>query len=644
MFRVLAGLAAGAASVLATGAAAAPAPLAAYGELPTIEQIAISPDGKLLAIDFVKGEQRSILVQDLAAQKIVTGIRTGDTKVRGLEFAGDDHLIITSSSTSGMLGVMVDRSEWFTVSDFNLARKRVTPLLTDVEMAGNFVNSDPVVRKVDGKPTLFLTGIRFISYEGQATLFRVDLDNDHATPIIDTAGEISTDYLVGADGKPAARVEYDAPSKAWTLDVWRDGSWRAAAARKASIETPEIYGLGRDGRSILIGERDDDRYKVRELSADGVTLGDPLPWGAYAAPIHDPTTHALIGIAALDGDESRYRFFDRDDEAEWHAIEAAFSGKNVGLASWSDDRRKIVVRFDSPTDGPGFALVDLTKGSSQSLGFAYPGLTSADISPVEAVAFRAADGLDISGYLTLPKGRDPKKLPLVVFPHGGPAARDEPGFDWWAQAMASRGYAVLQVNYRGSEGFGWKFMSAGFGEWGGKMQTDLSDGVRYLAAQGKIDPAKVCIVGASYGGYAALAGATIDTGVYRCAVDVSGPADLAKLISWGKDREGRQGIGVERYWDRYMGAKGQSDPHLAAISPAAQAAKVSIPILIIHGKDDSVVPFEQSQIMADALKKAGKPYDFVVLNHEDHWLSSSDTRLQMLQATMDFLAKNNPAD
>jgi dipeptidyl aminopeptidase/acylaminoacyl peptidase len=182
------------------------------------------------------------------------------------------------------------------------------------------------------------------------------------------------------------------------------------------------------------------------------------------------------------------------------------------------------------------------------------------------------------------------------------------------------------------------------GEWGGKMQTDLSDGVRYLAAQGVIDTARVCIVGASYGGYAALAGATLDTGIYRCAVDVAGPSDLPRLIAYGSSREGRQGVGVERYWDRYMGAKGQSDPHLAAISPAFHADKVAIPILIIQGRDDTVVPFEQSQIMADALKRAGKPYDFVILNHEDHWLSRGDTRLQMLQATIDFLVKNNPAN
>ena len=304
----------------------------------------------------------------------------------------------------------------------------------------------------------------------------------------------------------------------------------------------------------------------------------------------------------------------------------------------------MVLHLDSPTEGPGYALVDLTTHSSQWLGSEHPGLESADISPVQPVRFKAADGLPITGYLTLPRGRDAKNLPLVVFPHGGPAARDEPGNDWWAQAMASRGYAVLQVNYRGSEGFGRQFLEAGFGEWGRKMQTDLSDGVRYLAAQGIVDPKRVCIVGASYGGYAALAGATLDQGVYRCAVDVSGPAELAKLVAWGKERDGDEGVAVQRYWLRYMGVSALSDPRLAAISPAEQAAKVSIPILIIHGKDDTVVPFEQSQMMADALAKAGKPYQFVVLNHEDHWLSRGDTRLQMLQATVDFLQKNNPPD
>jgi dipeptidyl aminopeptidase/acylaminoacyl peptidase len=311
----------------------------------------------------------------------------------------------------------------------------------------------------------------------------------------------------------------------------------------------------------------------------------------------------------------------------------------VTLQSMSDDHKTWVVLVDSPTDGAAYAAVDVAAGHGEWVGAEFSGIEFDDVSPVRPVSFKAKDGLALTGYLTTPHGKAAKGLPLVVFPHGGPAVRDKPGFDWWAQAMAAHGYAVLQVNYRGSDGFGSKFLQAGFGEWGRKMQTDLSDGVRELAAQGVVDPKRVCIVGASYGGYAALAGPTLDPGVYRCAVDVAGISDLRRFVTWSRDQSD---LSSERYWDRFMGAKGPGDPHLAEISPAAHAGAADAPILIIHGKDDTVVPFEQSQIMADALKKAGKPVDFVVLNHEDHWLSRSDTRLQMLQATIGFLEKHNP--
>ena len=233
---------------------------------------------------------------------------------------------------------------------------------------------------------------------------------------------------------------------------------------------------------------------------------------------------------------------------------------------------------------------------------------------------------------------DPKNLPLIVLAHGGPASRDVMGFDWWAQAMANRGYAVLQVNFRGSDGFGRSFLNAGFGEWGRKMQTDLSDGVRHLAADGVIDPKRVCIVGASYGGYAALAGAAIDTGVYRCAASYGGVSDLKRMVAWSKERSQAS----FRYWIRFMGADDGKDQALTDLSPAARGDKVNIPILLIHGRDDSVVPLEQSRLMADALKKAGKPVEFVELKGEDHWLSRGETRIQTLSAVIAFLEKHNP--
>ena len=176
------------------------------------------------------------------------------------------------------------------------------------------------------------------------------------------------------------------------------------------------------------------------------------------------------------------------------------------------------------------------------------------------------------------------------------------------------------------------------------MQTDLSDGVRYLAEDGTIDPKRVCIVGGSYGGYAALAGATLDPGVYRCAVSVAGPADLRRMLKWTNEQSGRSDNLSQRYWDRFMGVSGPADPALQSISPIEHLAAVTAPILLIHGRDDTVVPYEQSEVMASALKRAGKAVEFVTLNHEDHWLSRSATRLQMLEATVAFLRTNNPPD
>jgi dipeptidyl aminopeptidase/acylaminoacyl peptidase len=258
----------------------------------------------------------------------------------------------------------------------------------------------------------------------------------------------------------------------------------------------------------------------------------------------------------------------------------------------------------------------------------------------QPLRYTAADGLAIPGYLTLPTGKPPTQLPLVVLVHGGPAARVTADFEWWPQALASQGYAVLQANFRGSA-LGTKFVVAGFGEWGRKMQTDLSDGVRHLAKEGIVDPARVCIVGASYGGYAALAGVTLDPGVYRCAVSVAGVGDVGRMLEWEKRNSSER---AQRFWDRFMGVDGPEDPVVQTISPAENAAAANVPVLLIHGKDDTVVPYEQSEAMLRALRRADKNAELVTLKREDHWLSRGETRVQMLQASVAFLHLHNPPD
>jgi dipeptidyl aminopeptidase/acylaminoacyl peptidase len=221
---------------------------------------------------------------------------------------------------------------------------------------------------------------------------------------------------------------------------------------------------------------------------------------------------------------------------------------------------------------------------------------------------------------------------------------DQVGFDWWAQAFATRGYAVFQPNFRGSSGHGTEFRNAGFGQWGRRMQTDISDGVAALAQQGIIDPKRACIVGASYGGYAALAGVTLKHGLYRCAAAYAGVTDPDEMLQFAYRKWGEQARSDLRYWRSYLlGADATTSSVPDDISPLARAAEADAPILLIHGMDDTVVPIDQSKHMEAALSRAGKSVELLTLKGEDHWLSRSSSRLQMLKAMVGFVEKYNPA-
>ncbi|HEY0650551.1 S9 family peptidase [Phenylobacterium sp.] len=615
------------------------AALSAYGKLPSIEQAEVSPSGHAVAVVVTNGEQRNIVVKDLASGAVLLNGFVGDHKVRNVQWAGDQHLVLVSSTTTTAFSIQNGRREWYFGSLIDLKAKKMRPLIRPTESSLGAIFDTPIVRIYKGEPHVFVQGVVFVDSHGRLSLFRVDLDQG-SSRLIETGSVDTVDWVVDSEGRPLAQELFQRNTGAWSIRLRSGFTWREAVSAKGPLDTPHLIGLGRDGASVMYAAPDAERrWSWRELRADGGALGEPIPILDDQGPLRAAVDGRMIGHYVLAGDEDRYVFFDPADERVWKAIVAAYPGQRVRLESWSTDRKKIVVLVDSQEEGPAYAIVDLNTRKASWLGAEYQQLKAADISPRTPVRFKAADGLQLSGYLTLPKGKTAKNLPLIVFPHGGPASRDTPGFDWWAQGMASRGYAVLQVNFRGSDGLGHRLLEAGHGEWGRKMQTDLSDGVRHLAAQRTIDPKRVCIVGASYGGYAALAGATIDQGVYRCAVSVAGVTDLRRQVAYSTTRGG--GV-TQRYWNRFIGAEGRGDDILDRYSPAKLAQKADIPILLIHGKDDTVVPLEQSKAMSEALTKAGKPHELVVQKGADHWLSKGDTRLQTLEATMAFVEKHNP--
>jgi dipeptidyl aminopeptidase/acylaminoacyl peptidase len=625
-------------AAFATGAAAAG--IDSYGRLPTLEQVRLSPGGDRLA--FVGANQNdrliTVIATDGSGKPVV--MKAGALKLRAMEWADDTHLVIETSETAELPpGYTGSGGEVAHASVFNVLSGKVTVIQPpDNTEASNSVLGFPAVRTVNGRKVLLFKAISFREHRGVITLYSMDLASG-AVRMLDQGGLTEQQIVIGPDGQEIAQTFFE--KGRWTVRVKTAAGWRAQTV-EAPIDVPDVAGLGPGGDTVLVqgvgtgAER--DGYRQLSLK-DGSWLDGRLKAAGFLHRIDDG-----LPVAEASDDENRaVAFFDAAVQKRWAAIGKAFPGEQVDFVSACDDYSKFVVRVFGQTTGAAYMLVDIKAGKAELIGDIYKDVQPADIAQTRAIAYAAADGLKIPAYLTLPRGRPAKGLPLVVLPHGGPAARDALDFDWWAQALASRGYAVLQPQFRGSAGFGEDFRAKGFGEWGRKMQTDLSDGVHYLAGQGTIDPNRVCIVGGSYGGYAALAGVALDPGVYRCAVAVAGIADLKRMLAWEQARSGQNSTTLP-YFERYMGAESQRDPSLATISPITYATKIAAPVLLIHGKDDTVVPIEQSQMMAAALKAAGKPVELVTLPGEDHWLSRSETRLQMLQATARFLEAHNPPD
>ena len=246
----------------------------------------------------------------------------------------------------------------------------------------------------------------------------------------------------------------------------------------------------------------------------------------------------------------------------------------------------------------------------------------------QAVNYEARDGLAIEGYLTLPRDAGEGPLPAIIFPHGGPISYDGSGFDYWTQYFASRGYAVLQMNLRGSAGDGYDFMASGLKSWGLEMQNDVEDGTRWLIEEGIADPDRICVVGASYGGYAALMEASRNPDLYQCAVSFAGVTDVAELVTSHK-RYGN--------YDAVREQAGSGFSELRERSPLHNAETIDIPVLLVHGTRDRNVRVRHSQKMAKELEKEGKDVAYLELEDGDHYLSMQENRIAFFRAMDAFL-------
>ena len=625
----------------------APAPLEAYGALPAVEHIEASPSGDRLALVTVAGEDRVLIILDPNAGQMLGRVEVGLAKVRGLTWIGETDLIITTTTTQALSELGGRRGELQLGQIYNVERRRLVSVLHNAAGVSSLLTGPVMVRQTPEGATPFVRAFSLGS--NRASLYRIDPRSGRGREAVPLTYD-AEGLVFDGSAQPVARATYDRVSGRWALGFWSGRTFDDIWTTVAPLDSPTLMGLGRDGRSVVVSARRSDLQAPGDENGAGLFEVDRAgTWTALPFPrrptylLHHPVSRALIGAAYEGDDGTEYAFLDPVATEAWRRAAGATEGRRPELIDWSDDMQTVLVFTSGPQDSGTYHLIDMNRRSMNAIGQTYPEVQGARIGAVRPIEYAAADGLKIHGYLTLPPGeQDARGLPLVVLAHGGPASRDRMGFDWWAQALASRGYAVLQANFRGSTGYGRAFLETGYGEWGRKMQTDLSDGVRWLASEGLIDPQRVCIVGASYGGYAALAGPTLDRGVYRCAVSVAGVSDLRRMVETEAREAGRNNTETVRYWNRFMGAARLGDRAIDALSPARLAEQADAPILLIHGKDDTVVPIEQSRLMVDALRRADKPHEFVELQGEDHWLSRAETRQRMLVETVRFLEAHNP--
>ncbi len=362
---------------------------------------------------------------------------------------------------------------------------------------------------------------------------------------------------------------------------------------------------------------------------------DPLKRVDFGSALFSEATGELVATSYQDERTRRY-FKDKLVEADYKWLEAKLPGKEIGLGSRTDDERVWLVTASCDTE-PG--EVYLFDRKTRRLTMQYrirEKLPREALAPMQAIRYTSSDGLGIPAYLTLPKGSSGKGLPTLIVPHGGPWARDVWGYFPLAQFFANRGYAVLMPNFRGSTGYGKKYLNAGNGEWGRKMQDDVTWGVKYLVAEGISDPKRVAIMGGSYGGYSALVGITVTPDLYRAAVDVSGPSNLMTLLN-----------AIPPYWEaqRKIMYTRMADPGtpdgkawLKERSPLSAAGKIKTPVLVVQGARDPRVNRSEAEQIVIALRENGLPVEYLLAPDEGHGFARPVNNMAMFMAAEKFLA------
>lgn len=626
------------------GAVAAP-PLEDMVREAEFTGVSLSPDGRHIALATPVEERTCLTVLNIEdtrqASVVLKSCPPGGESVTdtGLLWANNERILFRTTLQSGNLAPPVWTGRIFAINiDGKNGRQIHGPVLGAVNFVYTHVSIIDMLR--DDPEHILVSTVTYATSERLNP--RVEILNVYdgrSSVVVDSPlarGYVLTDHQSRVRFATGESVD-GKQHFAWRPDEQSD--WIEFRSPFESEILPLSFTADQQG--ILVSSRQEGELGVWRIDLETGERRHLLAndRSEMRRAIYDAEDTELIG-ARFEPDYPVYEFIDpeHEDAVLWRRVMAAFPGRQVSIDGFTRDRSRAVVSVTGDREPTVWYLMNTENMQLRFLVASQPWIDPGQLSAREPFRISARDGLELTGYLTLPPdGRD-AGLPAVMVVHGGPhGIYDTWAYDLEAQLLASRGYAVVQLNFRGSGGYGQQFEHAGYRKWGTAMQDDVTDATRWLIAEGIADPERICIYGASYGGYAVLAGITREPDLYACAFTYVGVYDLEMMYRRG-DIPGR--VEGRSFLERVLGDRRADAADIAARSPVNHVANIKTPLYVAHGHKDERVPMTQFNALTRALDRAGIPHETLVFRNEGHSLSDPDNRVKYYRELLAFLDKH----
>lgn len=605
---------------LATGETASQIPLRDFFRNPELSSLELSPDGKQVAFLAPVERRLNLFVQEVNGEKPrqVTDVR--DRDIGGYFWKNANTLIYLKDDGGDenyhLYAVDIVSGQTRDLTPFPGVRSGIVDDLEDIE--------DEVLIDMNQRRLDVFDVYRLNVKTGEMTLVAENPGN-YIGYLTDHAGKVRVALAKDAEQNRNILLYRDTEQQEFR-PIITTGFKDQVSPYFFSADNRHLYAtsnIGRDRKALVLIDPATGKEIQTMFAHPEVDVG-----GAGWSRLRKVLTS--VGYTT---DKSHRHFFDDKIRKIYATLEKQLPGYEVALTSIDKAEEQFVVRTYSDKSRGAYYLFNAKTGALKKWRDLSPWLNEQDMADMRPISFKSRDGLTIHGYLTLPKGKEARNLPVVVNPHGGPWVRDTWGFNSEVQLLANRGFAVLQMNYRGSTGYGRAFWEAGFKQWGRKMQDDITDGVEWLIKQGIADPKRVAIYGGSYGGYAVLAGLAFTPEVYACGIDYVGVSNIFTLMKT-----------IPPYWKPLMaefyekvGHPEKDEELLRSVSPVFHADKIKVPLFIAQGARDPRVNKAESDQMVAALAARGVKVEYMVKDNEGHGFRNEENRFEFYEAMEKFL-------